>query len=143
VKEESIWQEVLPLLDREVHRLPDKYWLAVVLCDLEGRSRKEVTRQLAIPEGTLSSRLTTAHKKLAMRLTRFGFAVSGASLAALLVEIAASASVPASTAKAALLLAAGQTTAVSATVITLTEGVLKAMFLAKIPALTVPRTAAE
>jgi len=80
--------------------------------------------------------LTTAHKKLALRLARFGFAVSGASLAALLAEHAAPANVPTSlltsTAKVALLLTTGQVTAVSATVITLTEGVLRTMFIAKI-----------
>jgi DNA-directed RNA polymerase specialized sigma24 family protein len=56
-RHEASWNELRPLLDQELHRLPDKYRLAVVLCDLEGRSRKEVAGQLAIPEGTLSSRL--------------------------------------------------------------------------------------
>ncbi len=59
------WHELRPLLDRELSRLSEKFRLPVVLCDLEGRSRKEVARQLAIPEGTLSSRLATARKKLA------------------------------------------------------------------------------
>jgi hypothetical protein len=136
---DNCWPELQAVLDRELHRLPDKYRLAVVLCDVEGRSRKEVARQLAIPEGTLSSRLAAARKKLSARLTRIGFTLSSVALAALLAENAASALVPPalvlSTTKAAVLFAAQQTLAagvVSATVTALTEGVVKTMFLAKI-----------
>jgi RNA polymerase sigma factor (sigma-70 family) len=141
---EAAWHELLPLLDQELHRLPDKYRLAVVLCDVEGRSRKEVARQLAIPEGTLSSRLATARKRLAARLARLGFALSAASLAVLLAENAAPACVPAplllSTTRAALLVAAGHTAAagvVSVAVATLTEGVLKTMYLTKLKTVSV------
>src|SRR5262245_50356417 len=35
-KEPDDWR---PLLDEEVHRLPEKYRLAVVLCELQGQSR--------------------------------------------------------------------------------------------------------
>lgn len=136
-------QELWPILDRELSRLADKYRLPIVLCDLEGRSRKDVARQLAIPEGTLSSRLAMGRKKLAARLARYGFAVTAASLGTLLTEKTATASLSLSlmsaTTKAALLVAAGSTAvagAVSATVSTLTEGVLKAMFIAKIKTAT-------
>jgi len=142
-KSSEMWQELRPLLDRELNRLSEKFRLPVVLCDLEGRSRKEVAQQLAIPEGTLSSRLATARKKLAARLTRYGYALPSVSLAALLAENAASACLPASllavTSKAALLVAAGPMAAagiVSVTVNTLTEGVLKTMFIAKIKTAT-------
>jgi RNA polymerase sigma factor (sigma-70 family) len=135
--------ELGALLDRELSRLGDKYRLPIILCDLEGRSRKEVARHLAIPEGTLSSRLATGRKKLAARLTRLGFAVTAASLAELLAESTAAASVPLSllnaTTQAALLTAAGPAAVsgcISATVSTLTEGVMKAMFIAKIKTAT-------
>src|SRR5262249_20449250 len=78
---EAVWQELRPLLDRELSRLPDKYRVPVVLCDLEGRSRQEVARQLRLPEGTLSSRLATARKTLARRLSRYGPVLSGGLLA--------------------------------------------------------------
>lgn len=140
---EEPWRELGPILDRELNHLSDKYRLPIVLCDLEGRSRKDVARQLAIPEGTLSSRLNTARRKLAKRLARYGFTASAAALGILLMETAtmASLSLPllSSTTKAALLVAenpAAATGIVSATVRALTEGVLKTMFIAKIKTVT-------
>ena len=144
VEAEEHLRDLRLLLDQELSRLPDKYRLPVVLCDLEGRSRQEVARQLAIPAGTLSSRLATARQRLAKRLARHGLAVSGGSLAALLAGNGASGGVPGvlvvSTTKAAMLVAAGQAAAagvVSVKVAALTEGVLKTMFLAKLKTATV------
>ncbi len=129
------WAELLPLLDRELSRLPDKYRSAIVLCELEGRPRKEAARKLGVPEGTLSSRLATAKRMLARRMGRHGAAPSGCALAA---ALARGAGVPppllASTAKAASLFAAGRaaTAVVSARVAALAEGVLKTMLLTKL-----------
>jgi RNA polymerase sigma factor (sigma-70 family) len=50
--------ELAPFLDQELSRLPDKYRVAIVLCDLEGKTRKEAARQLSLSEGTLAGRLT-------------------------------------------------------------------------------------
>ncbi|MBN9522271.1 sigma-70 family RNA polymerase sigma factor [bacterium] len=57
----------------EVGRLSAAYRAAVVLCELEGRSRAAAARELGIAEGTLSSRLAAARRHLARRLTARGF----------------------------------------------------------------------
>jgi RNA polymerase sigma factor (sigma-70 family) len=51
-------RDLQTFLDQELSRLPDKYRVAIVLCDLEGKTRKETARQLGLPEGTLAGRLT-------------------------------------------------------------------------------------
>jgi RNA polymerase sigma factor (sigma-70 family) len=130
--------DLRPLLDQELSRLPDKYRVPVVLCDLQGRTRRDVARQLRIPVGTLSGRLTTARRTLRNRLARHGFALSGGALAAALSQRAAAAGVPsplvAATVKAATAVAAGRVAAsvVSAEVAALAEGVVKIMFLTKL-----------
>ena len=126
----------LPLLDRELNRLPEKYRAAIVLCDLEGRTRREAARLLKLPEGTLSSRLAAGRQMLARRLAGCGVALSGGALAVMLAQGAASAQVPAalagSTVKAALLVAAGQMAGASTPAVVLMKGVMKAMLLKKL-----------
>jgi RNA polymerase sigma factor (sigma-70 family) len=129
------------LIDQELAALPDKYRVALLLCDLEGKTGREVARQLKIPEGTLASRLRTGRTMLAKRLARHGLAVSGGALGTLLSQCGVGAAPPtvvSMTIKTATLVAAGKTVAagaVSAKVAALTEGVMKAMFLSKLKAL--------
>jgi RNA polymerase sigma factor (sigma-70 family) len=135
----DLWPDLQPLLDRELSSLPDKYRTVIILCYLDGKTRKEAARQLGCPEGTIAGRLARAKLMLAKRLARHGVGVSGGALAAVLSQQVAPACVPASvtysTIKAASLFATGQTAATaltSAKVAALTEGVLKAMFLGKL-----------
>jgi RNA polymerase sigma factor (sigma-70 family) len=139
VAEQDLWNDLRPLLDQELSRLPDKYRVAIVLCDLEGKTRKEVARRLKIPAGTLSSRLTTARTMLAKRLARHGLAVSGGALATMLSQKVASAGVPtsvlASTIKTASLFSVGKAATkgmISVKVAALIEGMLKSMFITKL-----------
>src|SRR5262249_18818010 len=132
---DETWHELRRSLDEELGRLPDKYRLPVVFCDLEGRSRKEVARQLGLPESTPSSRLSRGRKTLAAGLARRGLALPAGALAVVLSPQGASASVSAplvtATVQAALLVAAGKaaTGAVPAAVAALAERVTRALAL--------------
>src|SRR5262249_34154149 len=48
--------DLLPALHEEIARLPEKYRLPVLLCDLEGRTQAEVAGQLRWSERTLRRR---------------------------------------------------------------------------------------
>jgi RNA polymerase sigma factor (sigma-70 family) len=122
-------QELRLILDRELNALPDKYRVAIILCDLEGRTRKEVARQLGLPESTLSGRLTTARRMLARRLARRGVE-AGDSLLTLLSPGAAGSLPPALVITTTQAVAGGAI--LSLKVAAITEGVLKAMFLSKL-----------
>jgi RNA polymerase sigma factor (sigma-70 family) len=142
--EKDLWNDLQPLLDQELSRLPDIYRVAIVLCELEGKTRKAAARQIGVPEGTLAARLARGRVMLAKRLARHGLAVSAGSLAAVLAQGEASASVPttllSSTINTAALFAVGKaagTGAISAPVAALTQGVLKTMFLRKLKIATV------
>jgi RNA polymerase sigma factor (sigma-70 family) len=143
--QQDVCNDLRPLLDQELSRLPEKYRVAIVLCDLEGRTRKEAARQLGVPDGTLAARVARGRVLLAERLARHGLAMSGGALGVNLSQNAASADVPSSvvwsTIKAASLLAAGHPAAVgliSAKVAALTEGVLRTMFLTRAKIAAVP-----
>jgi RNA polymerase sigma factor (sigma-70 family) len=119
--------DLLAVLDEELIGLPDTYRAAVVLCDLEGKSRKEAAQLLGCAEGTVASRLSRGRQLLACRLARRGFAVTAGALACVLSREVFAA--PPSLVKAAGILGA------SAKVLALTEGMLKMMLLSKLKAL--------
>ncbi len=132
---EATWQDVRPILDEEIQRLPEKYRLPLILCYLEGQTNDEAARLLNCPRGTIATRLARARERLRSRLLRRGVTLSMGTLSALLTDNAMSETVPslllAQTAKATLMGAA------SASIITLTEGVLHTMFLSKVKMVSV------
>jgi RNA polymerase sigma factor (sigma-70 family) len=126
-------EELRPVLDQELEHLAEKYRTAVVLCDLEGKTRQQAAQQLGWAEGTVASRLARGRSLLAKRLARRGFA--GAVVTTALAEAAAQACVPRpllqfllDAARHAVIYPAGQ--GLGAAV--LAEGVLKAMVLTKL-----------
>jgi len=131
--------ELAAVVHEEVDRLPDRYRVPIVLCDLQGRSYEETAQHLGCPVGTVRSRLARGRERLRRGLTRRGLAPSAAVVSAALAPDTASAALPASwvgsiTQCTRCILAGGALTAgeVPASVLAITEGVLKMMSLGRL-----------
>jgi hypothetical protein len=137
-RNDSSWVELSPILDQELKSLPQKYREVLILCDLEGNTRKQAAGLLGCPEGTVGGRLARGRVLLARRLCRKGIQLSGGALAAILANNAMAASVPLKltgcTLHAATQVAAGHglTGLVSASKTSLIEGVMKSMMITKL-----------
>ncbi|QJW96275.1 TIGR03067 domain-containing protein [Frigoriglobus tundricola] len=113
--------EIPGIVQEELARLPDRYRLPVVLCDLEGHTHVEAAAALRCPVGTVAGRLSRARGLLRDRLARRGVAP---------VLVLSAAATPADVVRAVEALAGGGSV-VRPVVSSLTEGVLHAMSIAK------------
>ncbi|HKB40349.1 MAG TPA: sigma-70 family RNA polymerase sigma factor [Gemmataceae bacterium] len=124
----------LAALDAEVERLPEKYRLPIVLCELQGKTLRQAAEQLGCPEGTVAGRLSRARNLLAEQLRRRG--VTSAALGAVLAGCATANAVAPTLAEAAtrsaVLFAQGAGACASATVTALAEGGIKAMLMTRL-----------
>ncbi len=55
--ERDDWEDLVALLHEEIDRLPERYRVPVVLCDLQGLTHEKAARNLGWPVGTVKSRL--------------------------------------------------------------------------------------
>ncbi len=132
-------RELRLVIDEELAQLPNDVRQVVVLCDLEGRARGEVAELLAIPLGTVSSRLARGREQLRKRLVRNGLAVATGGAALLLAECSQAApsvsreliGATVRNADAFTLGTAAAKATVNIRVLTLAEGVLRTMMLAQ------------
>ena len=60
------------VLHEEIERLPERFRIPLVLCDLEGRSHEQAARHLGWPIGTVKSRQARGRERLRDRLQRRG-----------------------------------------------------------------------
>ncbi|HEY1380119.1 MAG TPA: sigma-70 family RNA polymerase sigma factor [Gemmataceae bacterium] len=123
------WWDVRPVIDSEIARLPERLRRPFVLCCLEGLTVDEAARRLGTPRGTVGTRVGRARDLLRERLAGRGIGLAAAALtSALAVE--ASAGVPAALVTGTLAIAAG--TAPPSRILTLADGVARAMLMTQL-----------
>jgi RNA polymerase sigma factor (sigma-70 family) len=131
--------DLVIVLEEELHRLPEKFRVPLVLCYLEGKTNEQAARVLGCPRGSMSAQLAQARDRLREHLARRGFAGTSASVAGLLTTGAASASVPLpllhNTVRAAVWFTAGESAGagfVSTEALSLAKGAVKTMLVHKL-----------
>ena len=117
------------LLDDEIDRLPERFRLPFLLIHLHGRSHEEAAQELAVPKGTLLSRLAPHRQKLRFRLSRRGVSLGTAGLMAC---GAATEELSAALVSRVLTTISSSGTATAFPAVALMEGVQAAMFVTKI-----------
>ena len=125
--------DLMPEVQEEVDRLPERYRSPIVLCYLEGLTHEEAAFQLRIPPGTVKTRLSRGRERLRVRLMHRGLAPA---LIASVLAAPTRAGVPAPlleiTVKAAIGIATFRSVGVAASVSALVQGVLRAMLIHKL-----------
>jgi RNA polymerase sigma factor (sigma-70 family) len=75
--------DLAAVLHEELDRLPERYRLPIVLCDLEGCTCEQAARHIGCPVGTIGSRLARGRQRLRGRLARRGLAPSVGAIVAI------------------------------------------------------------
>ena len=134
--------DLRPVLDDAIARLPVRYRVPVVLCHLQGLTYAEAADRLCCPPGTVATRLNRARERLRILLLRQGVAPAAGALAAALTPDATGAIVPddllRTTARWAAAWAAGAAAAtIPSQILTLTREVAQTMIVDKLKMLVV------
>src|SRR5262249_54775535 len=80
------WQQLGRVLDEELHQLPEKYRMPLLLCYLHGKTRDEAAEELGWTLGEVKGRLERGRDLLRDRLARCGLTLSAALLPTVLAE---------------------------------------------------------
>src|SRR5262249_44725900 len=130
-------REAYGLLEEEISRLPEKYRIPLIQCQLMGRHQDEVARELGCSERTLRLRLEQGKRLLCQRLTARGVTMTGLMLSLMLSPGSEAATVSpvlaANTLRAVQLFVSGQqAVAASPAAIQLAGQAIKETFIAHI-----------
>lgn len=126
---ESIWREMMPLLDEALSRLRPADRDAVVLRYFENRSLREVASTLGLQESTAQKRVVRSLEKLRSFFLKRGVVISTAAIA---VAVSTNSVQAAPAGLLGSVLAAAKGTATATSTMTLVKSSLKAMFWAKL-----------
>jgi len=126
------------ILHEELNRLPERYRMPIVLCDLKGLTHENAARCLHWPLGTVKSRQARGREKLRGRLTRRGLTPSAAMLGPVAPMETGSAAVPGGLVESTLTAVVYLTNSkdipgiIPGIVVDLTRGVIRTMFVARL-----------
>lgn len=115
-------------IDAALLALPERDRAAVVLCHLQGLTRREAAERLGCPEGTLSARLSRALRRLRSRLGDRAAAVLGVGAVAIPSGLASATVRSAAVYSTSTLTTGG----ISPVVAGLTDGVLRMFWMKKV-----------
>ncbi len=82
------------IIDEELQALPRRLRDVLILCDLNGHTKAEAARNLAVPIGTVSNRLLRGREVLRRRLARHGLICATGGVGFVLAECAQAAPTP-------------------------------------------------
>jgi RNA polymerase sigma factor (sigma-70 family) len=120
--------ELAELLHEEIDRLPDRFRVPIVLCELEGYSCEQAARHIGCPVGTVGSRLVRGRERLRLSLVRRGVVPSVATVGLALCTEANGTSMPAALADAPLRAVTGKSSPLAAS---LANSLFRSMIMAK------------
>jgi RNA polymerase sigma factor (sigma-70 family) len=136
-REDPRTPELARILHQEIDRLPERYRVPIVLCDLEGRTCEEAARVMGRPVGTIKCWRSRGRERLRRRLIRAGLAPSVAIDVAIASDVARAAGLGRAaeqTVRAAVGVLSDRLIAgvVPASVFMLVKGVIGSMFMSKL-----------
>jgi RNA polymerase sigma factor (sigma-70 family) len=120
--------DLAAVLHEELDRLPDRFRVPIVLCDLEGSTCAQAARHLGCPVGTVASRLARGRERLRSRLAQRGVVPAVAAIGTALCSETNGAALPSALADSTVQAATGKASLAAAS---LANSLIGSMMMAK------------
>jgi RNA polymerase sigma factor (sigma-70 family) len=120
--------ELAAILQEEIDRLPERFRVPIVLCELEGYTCEQAARHIGCPVGTVGSRLVRGRERLRVRLARRGVLASVATIGVALSSEANGTFMPVPLTDAALRAVTGKASPLAAS---LANSLFRSMIMAR------------